>query len=45
MELWLKTAEKEGREIPRPAGSELLKAIVDEKNVLHPMRSQGAGVQ
>jgi len=45
MELWLKTAEKEGREIPRPAGNELLKAIVDEKSVFRPMRSQGAGVQ
>jgi predicted RNase H-like HicB family nuclease len=31
MELWLETAEKEGREIPKPAGKELLKAIVDEK--------------
>ena len=45
MELWLKTAEKEERETPRPAGSELLKAIVDEKSVFRPMRSQGAGVQ
>ena len=45
MELWLKTAEKEGREIPRPVGSELLKAIVDEKSVFRHMRSQGAGVQ
>ena len=45
MELWLKTAEKEGREIPRPAGSELLKAIVDERVALHPLRSQRAGVQ
>jgi len=31
IELWLETAKKEGREIPQPAGSELLKAIVDEK--------------
>jgi predicted RNase H-like HicB family nuclease len=44
MELWLKTAEKEGREIPRPAGSELLKAIVDEKIAFRPTHPQGAGV-
>ncbi len=31
MELWLETAGKEGREIPKPAGKELLKAVVDEK--------------
>ena len=31
MGLWLETAEKEGREIPRPAGKELLKAVVDKK--------------
>jgi predicted RNase H-like HicB family nuclease len=31
MELWLGTAEKEGREIPKPAGKELLKAVIDEK--------------
>lgn len=31
MELWLETAEKEGRKIPRPEGKELLKAIVDKK--------------
>jgi len=31
MELWLETAEKEGREIPRPAGKELLKAVADKK--------------
>ena len=31
MALWLETAEKEGREIPRPAGKELLKAVVDKK--------------
>jgi predicted RNase H-like HicB family nuclease len=29
IDLWLETASKEGREIPRPAGKELLRAIVD----------------
>ncbi len=29
MELWLQTAEKEGREIPKPRGRALLKAWVD----------------
>jgi predicted RNase H-like HicB family nuclease len=31
MELWLETAEQERREIPKPAGKEPLKAVVDEK--------------
>lgn len=30
MELWLETAEKEGREIPRPHGKELLKALYEK---------------
>ena len=29
MELWLQTAKKEGREIPKPRGRALLKAWVD----------------
>jgi len=41
--LWLKTAEKEGREIPQPAGRELLKAIVDEKTAFHPTHPERAG--
>ena len=44
VELWLETAEKEGREIPRPAGKELLRAIVDEKIAFRPARPQLAGV-
>ena len=44
VELWLETAEKEGREIPRPAGKELLRAIVDEKIAFRPVRPQLAGV-
>ena len=28
MELWIEAAEKEGREIPRPKGKELLQAVV-----------------
>ena len=43
IELWLETAEKEGREIPQPAGKELLKAIVDEKITSRPPRPQRAG--
>lgn len=30
IDLWLKTAEKEHREIPKPRGRELLKALVEE---------------
>ena len=44
MELWLETAEKEGRDIPKPAGKELLKAIVDEKDGFHPVRPPEAGI-
>ncbi|MDD5454983.1 MAG: type II toxin-antitoxin system HicB family antitoxin [Candidatus Ratteibacteria bacterium] len=29
MELWLETAEREGREIPQPKGKELLLAVVN----------------
>lgn len=44
MELWLETAEKEGRKIPQPAGKELLRAIVDEKIAFRPACPQVAGV-
>ena len=30
MELWLETAKKEGREIPKPQGKELLKTLYEE---------------
>ncbi|MDI6889484.1 MAG: type II toxin-antitoxin system HicB family antitoxin [Thermodesulfovibrionales bacterium] len=43
IELWLETAEKEGREIPQPVGKELLRAIVDEKIAFRSARPQGAG--
>ena len=31
MDLWLETTQKEGRDIPKPAGKELLREIVGEK--------------
>jgi predicted RNase H-like HicB family nuclease len=34
IQLWLETAEKEGREIPQPAEKELLRAIINEKITL-----------
>jgi predicted RNase H-like HicB family nuclease len=30
VELWLETAEKDGREIPKPQGKELLRALVEK---------------
>ena len=33
IDLWIETAKKEGREIPKPVGKELLKAVVEEKAV------------
>ncbi len=30
IDLWLETAEKEHREIPKPRGRELLKALLEE---------------
>ena len=44
MELWLETAEKDGREIPQPGGKELLRAIIDEKIAIRPTSPQRAGV-
>jgi predicted RNase H-like HicB family nuclease len=29
IELWIETAKKEGREIPKPMGKELLKSVID----------------
>jgi len=43
-ELWLKTAEKKGREIPQPVGKQLLKAFVEEKIAFRPTCPQEAGV-
>jgi len=33
IDLWIETARKEGRKIPRPAGKGLLKAVVEESTV------------
>ena len=33
IDLWIETAKKDGREIPKPAGKELLKAVVEESAV------------
>jgi len=44
MELWLETAKREQREIPQPAGKELLKAISDEKFVFNSAHLQGASI-
>ena len=33
IDFWIETAKKEGRKIPKPAGKELLKAVVDESVV------------
>ncbi len=41
MELWLKTAKSEGREIPKPQGKDLLNIFL--KNNSKSMRSQKAG--
>lgn len=30
IDLWLETAEKDGREVPKPAGKELLRTVVEE---------------
>ncbi|VVB86620.1 HicB_like antitoxin of bacterial toxin-antitoxin system [uncultured archaeon] len=30
IDLWLETAEKDGREIPKPTGKELLRTVVEE---------------
>ena len=37
IDLWIETAKREGREIPKPAGKELLKAVVEEKAVTQPL--------
>jgi predicted RNase H-like HicB family nuclease len=37
IDLWIETAKKEGKEIPKPAGKERLKAVVEEKGVTQPL--------
>lgn len=44
IELWLQAAGKERREIPQPAGKELLRAIVGGNIAVHPAHSQAAVV-
>jgi predicted RNase H-like HicB family nuclease len=41
MELWLDTAEKEGKAIPQPHGKELLMILYED--AFHTTRSQRAG--
>ena len=33
IDLWLETAKKEGRDIPAPAGKELLRAFIEENGI------------
>ena len=42
MELWLETAKKEGRKIPRPHGEELLKILYED--AFRTIRPKRAGV-
>ena len=44
IELWLHAAGTEGREIPQPAGKELLRAIVSGKVAVHHARTPAAVV-
>ncbi len=41
IELWLETARKEGREIPKPSGKELLKELYEKVafRIPHPQES------
>ncbi|WP_256999899.1 type II toxin-antitoxin system HicB family antitoxin [Candidatus Methanoperedens nitratireducens] len=43
IDLWLETAEKDGREIPKPAGKELLRTVVEGVVALGEVHSEGAG--
>ncbi len=36
IDLWIETAKKEGKAIPKPVGKELLKAVVEEKSITQP---------
>jgi len=44
IELWLQAAGTEGREIPQPAGKELLRAIVGGNVAVNPARPPAAVV-
>lgn len=41
IDLWLETAKNEGRKIPKPAGKELLKNVIEELAGFHAARSRG----
>lgn len=43
IDLWLETAKKEGREIPKPSGKELLRSVVEELSSFGAARSNGVG--
>ncbi len=40
IDLWLETAKKEGREIPKPTGKELLRTVVEELEAFGNSHSQ-----
>ncbi|MEK9149964.1 MAG: hypothetical protein AAB267_07970 [Candidatus Desantisbacteria bacterium] len=44
IELWVETAEKEGREIPSPLGKELLQPIFEKEITFRSTSSQLVGV-
>ncbi len=41
IDIWLETAKKEGREIPKPTGKELLRTVVEELTGFSAARSHG----
>jgi len=41
IDLWLETAEKDGREIPEPVGKELLGTVMEELTAFRDVNSQG----
>ncbi|KCZ70704.1 hypothetical protein ANME2D_02727 [Candidatus Methanoperedens nitroreducens] len=45
IDLWLETAKKEGREIPKPAGKELLRVVVEELTSFSNACTKGVSVQ
>ncbi len=45
MDLWLETAKKDGREIPKPTGKELLRTAVEDVIGFRAGRSQKASAE
>lgn len=43
IDLWLETAKKDGREIPKPTGNELLRTAVEELSSFSTARSHRVG--